>query len=673
MTDFPHLARPLDLGFVRLRNRTIMGSMHTGLEETGDWDRMAAFYAERARGGVALIVTGGMAPNEVGAVLMPAKGLLTPQDIADHRVVTDAVHAEGGLIAMQILHAGRYAPNPGCVAPSALRSPISAFTPAELSEEGIEAQIADIATAAQRARQAGYDGIELMAGEGYIFSQFLNHLTNLRTDRWGGSAENRSRFTVETVRRIRAAVGRDFLLMVRMSMLELVPGGMTGEEVLDLARALEAAGADMLTTAIGWHEARVPTIATSVPRAAFADMTERVKRAVSIPVAASNRINTPEVAEEILAAGQADLIAMARPFLADPDFVAKALAGQPERITPCIACNQACLDHTFSGRIASCLVNPRACHETEIALAPVAVPRRIAVVGAGPAGLSAAIAAARRGHAVTLFEARDGIGGQLRLAANVPGKEEFRPLLDWFAAEVERLGVRLLTGTRPEAAELADFDAVVVATGVVPRAVDLPGHDLPHVARYDEILGGQKRAGDRVAIIGAGGIGHDVASFLVHDGPSSTLDPVRWRREWGVAPEEGAPGGLAAGGPQPGHAAREVQLFQRSARRIGAGLGKTTGWIHRASLARAEVAGRAGVSYLDITPEGLRLLAADGRVEEVRADTVVICAGQLSDPGPAAALLARGQETHVVGGAARAAELDAKAAINDAVRLAAVL
>ncbi|MCC5974434.1 MAG: FAD-dependent oxidoreductase [Rubellimicrobium sp.] len=673
MSLYPHLLEPLDLGHVTLRNRVIMGSMHTGLEETGDWGRVAAFLAARAAGGVGLIVTGGMAPNAEGAVFPDAAGLFTPADIAGHRRVTDAVHAAGGRIAMQILHAGRYALGRDCVAPSAIRAPINPFAPTALDEAGIEAQIADIVTAALRAREAGYDGVEVMGSEGYFLNQFLAPRTNRRTDRWGGSFENRARLPVEVVRRIRAAVGREFLLIYRISLVDLVPEGQSWDEVTQLARLIEAAGADILNSGIGWHEARVPTIATSVPRRAFAALTGRLRGVVGLPVVATNRINTPEVAEAILAEGLADLVSMARPFLADPDFVAKAAAGRAAEIAPCIACNQACLDHTFTGRPTSCLVNPQACHETELVIVPAAAPRRIAVVGAGPAGLAAAITAAGRGHRVTLFDADARIGGQLQLAARIPGKEEFRGLIDWYATMLRKTGVDLRLSVRPDAGALAGFDAVVLATGVRPRPCDLPGAGLPHVLSYTQVLRREAAVGRRVVILGAGGIGFDVASFLV-TGKSATEDLALWRAEWGVAdPEADAlRGGLAPAGPQPEPPARQVTLLQRKAERPGRGLGKTTGWIHRAHLAMKQVTMRGGAVYDRILPEGLVLRGTEGP-ELLAADTIVLCIGQEPQRDLAEALHGRVAELHVIGGAERAAELDAKRAIDQGTRLAARL
>ncbi len=666
---YPHLLAPLDLGPITLRNRTVMGSMHTGLEERGDWPRVAAFYAARARGGAGLIVTGGMAPNDEGGVFPGAAGLYTPQDIANHRIVTDAVHAEGGRIAMQILHAGRYAYGPKCVAPSALKSPISPFAPQELDEDGIEKQIADITLAAVRAREAGYDGVEIMGSEGYFLNQFLVSHTNKRTDRWGGSFENRMRLAVAVVARVRAAMGPHAIVIYRISLIDLVPDGSTWPEVVQLAQAVQAAGASILNTGIGWHEARVPTIATSVPRAAFSWLTARLRPEVSIPVITSNRINTPEVAERILAEGAADMVSMARPFLADPDFVAKAAAGQAHRIAPCIACNQACLDHTFSGKLTSCLVNPRACHELDLPVTQTPTPRRIAVVGAGPAGLSAALEADRRGHHVSLFDRATQIGGQLNLAAKVPGKEEFIGLIDWFKAELAASGITLHLNTAADEAALAAFDEVIIATGVTPRDPGLPAQPGAHILSYAEVLNGAP-VGPRVAVIGAGGVGFDVAEFLVHEGPSPTLDFAQWAAEWGV----GDPA-ISAGGLAPAHVhppARAVWLLQRKAEKPGRGLGKTTGWIHRAALMAKGVQMWGGVSYRGVDQSGLHLTRS-GEDETLNVDTLVICAGQVPERALADRLLALGRTVHVIGGADVAAELDAKRAIDQGTRLAARL
>lgn len=669
MSSYPHLLAPLDLGHVTLPNRVLMGSMHTGLEETGDWARVAEFYAARARGGVALIVTGGMAPNPEGGVFPGAAGLFSAKDIANHRGVTDAVHAAGGRIAMQILHAGRYAYSKDCVSASPIKSPISPFVPRELDEDGIEAQIAAIVTAAARAQEAGYDGVEIMGSEGYFLNQFLARHTNKRTDRWGGDYANRMRLPVEVVRRVREAVGPDFILIYRISLIDLIPDGSTWEEVVRLARAIEAAGATLLNTGIGWHEARVPTIATSVPRAAFAWLTARLRPEVSIPVITSNRINTPDVAEGILADGQADMVSMARPFLADADFVVKAAAGRAAEIAPCIACNQACLDHTFSGKLTSCLVNPRACAETELRYDPTTTPKTVAIVGAGAAGMMCAIVAAQRGHQVELFEASGQVGGLLNLAKVIPGKEEFRGLVDWFAGMLTVAGVKLHLNHRATAQDLAGFDEVVVATGVMPRDPGIAGQDAPNVLGYEAVLTGAP-VGKRVAIIGAGGIGFDVAEYLVHSGISPTEDLALWKREWGVGDPADVAGGLAAAGPQPEAPARQVALLQRKAEKLGRRLGKTTGWIHRAALQMKNVEMRGGVSYEAVVPEGLEIGTADGP-ELLAVDTIVLCAGQVPNPVLADALGAAGIAHHVIGGADVAAELDAKRAIDQGARLAA--
>ncbi|WP_102223825.1 NADPH-dependent 2,4-dienoyl-CoA reductase [Acidimangrovimonas sediminis] len=672
MTHYPHLLAPLDLGFTTLPNRVLMGSMHTGLEERGDWNRVAEFYATRARGGVGLMVTGGMAPNAEGGVFPGAAGLFTPEDIRNHRVVTDRVHAAGGRIAMQILHAGRYAYGKECVSASAVKSPISPFVPRELDEAGIEKQIADIATAAARAREAGYDGVEVMGSEGYFLNQFLVSHVNRREDRWGGSVENRQRLPVEVVKRVREAAGRDFILIYRISLMDLVPDGQSFDEVVQLAGKIESAGASILNTGIGWHEARIPTIATSVPRAGFAWVTKKLMGHVSIPVITSNRINTPGVAEQVLAEGCADMVSMARPFLADPDFVAKAAAGKAGEIAPCIACNQACLDHTFSGKLTSCLVNPRACNETELTYPPAKVVKSLAVVGAGPAGLSAALVAAGRGHKVTLFDRDERIGGQLNMAREIPGKEEFHGLISWYETMVARGGIDLRLGREATVDMLGGFDEVIVATGVAPRDPGIAGEDAPNVLGYIDVLRGKAAVGKRVAVVGAGGIGFDVAEYLVHEGTSPTEDAALWRREWGVTDPEQARGGLAPEGPRPEAPAREVTLLQRKAEKPGKRLGKTTGWIHRATLQAKGVKMLGGVSYERITPEGL-WIARDGVAELVACDTVVLCAGQEPARGLADRLATAGIAAHVIGGADVAAELDAKRAIDQGARLAAGL
>ena len=673
MTDFPHMLAPLELGHVTLKNRVLMGSMHTGLEETKDWNRVADFYATRARGGVALMVTGGMAPNPEGGVFPGAAGLYTPEDIANHRIVTDRVHVAGGRIAMQILHAGRYAYAPNCVAPSPIKSPISPFAPTELDAAGIEKQVADIVTAAARAREAGYDGVEVMGSEGYFLNQFLVTHTNKRSDDWGGSLANRQRLPIEVVTRVREAVGDDFILIYRLSMLDLIPQGQTWDEVVSLAKQIEGAGASILNTGIGWHEARIPTIATSVPRRAFTWVTKKLMGEVSIPIITSNRINTPGVAEAVLAEGCADMVSMARPFLADPDFVAKAAAGKAARIAPCIACNQACLDHTFSGKLSTCLVNPRACYETELVLEPVEIAKKIAVVGAGPAGLSAALTLDGRGHAVTLFEASEEIGGQLNMARKIPGKEEFHGFVAWFEAELAASSIttRLNTSAKPDM--LADFDEVIIATGVRPRDPGIEGQE--RALSYIDVLAGEAEVGTSVAIIGAGGIGFDVATYLAESDGSRTMNLDQWLQFWGVTDPEIQRGGLAEGGPRPDPAARQITLLQRKSTRPGKGLGKTTGWIHRAGLQLQGVTMRGGVNYERIAKDGLHLSSGEAHdnPEVLAVDTVVLCSGQEPERTLADALADIGTSAHVIGGADVAAELDAKRAIDQGTRLAASL
>ncbi|WP_345295618.1 NADPH-dependent 2,4-dienoyl-CoA reductase [Luteimonas vadosa] len=671
-TPYPCLFTPLDLGFTRLRNRVLMGSMHTGLEDRArDFPKLAAYFAERAAGGVGLIVTGGFSPNIEGWLKPFASKLSWPWEVRKHRQVTDAVHAHDARICLQLLHAGRYAYHPLQVAPSRRKAPINPFTPRALTARGVERTIAAYVDAARLARDGGYDGVEVMGSEGYLINQFASARTNARTDGWGGSVTRRMRFAVEIVRRIREACGPDFILVYRLSMLELVPEGSDWSQVVQQAKAIEAAGATILNTGIGWHESRVPTIATSVPRAAFAGVTAKLRPHVALPLVATNRINTPEVAEAILSGGAVDLVSMARPLLADPRWVEKARAGKPHAINTCIACNQACLDHVFQNKAANCLVNPRACAETELNFAPTAAPKRIAVVGAGPAGLAFATEAAGRGHAVTLFDAADDIGGQFNLAKRIPGKEEFHETLRYFRHRIEETGVDLRLSTRVEADALAGFETVVLATGVTPRPVDFPGHDHPKVVGYLDVLNGRVEVGARVAIVGAGGIGFDVAEYLVQPAPSPTLDPVEWMQEWGIDPGFDSPGGLARPAVSP--AARQVWLLQRSEGRPGRRLGKTTGWIHRATLKAKGVRMLGGVEYLRVDDAGFHVRIDGGDERLLPVDHVVVCAGQESRRDLLAPIQAEGRPVHVIGGADVAMELDAKRAIAQASRLAAVI
>jgi len=671
---FPHLLAPLDLGFTTLRNRVVMGSMHTGLEDRADdFPRLAAFFAERARGEVGLIVTGGFAPNIEGWLSPFGSRLASSSAARRHRVITDAVHAEGGRIALQILHAGRYGYHPLSVAPSRIKSPITPFTPRELSARGIERQIQAFVRCARLAREAGYDGVEIMGSEGYFINEFLVRHTNRRLDAWGGPYENRMRLPVEIVSRVRDAVGPDFILIYRLSLIDLIPEGSTWNEVVQVARAIEQAGATLINTGIGWHEARVPTIATSVPRAAWAWLSKKLKPEVTVPVIASNRINLPEIAEQVLADGCADLVSMARPFLADPDFVRKARQGRRDEINVCIGCNQACLDHVFSRKLASCLVNPRACHETELVYRPSTHRRRFAVVGAGAAGLACASVLAERGHAVDLFEAADRIGGQLNLAASIPGKEEFHEMLRYFRVRLDRTGVRLRLGVRATAEELKDagYEHVFVATGVTPRRVRLEGEAENRVVSYVDVLERRVAAGDRVAIIGAGGIGFDVAAFLAKDGQSPTVDLPAWLAEWGVVDPELAAGGVAP--PAVLASRRRITLLQRKSGKPGGTLGKTTGWIHRTELKQRGVEMLAGVNYERVDVRGLHISFGPERRDPtlIEADTIVICAGQEPLRTLAEELARLGMAYTLLGGADVAAELDAKRAIDQASRIAA--
>lgn len=670
--SYPHLLEPLDLGFTRLPNRVLMGSMHVGLEEVENgFERMAAFYAERARGGVGLIVTGGIAPNEAGCGLPNGGGAkLTTADEADHhRAITRAVHEAGGRIAMQILHVGRYGHHSDVVAPSAIQAPISEYRPRELSSAEVDQTIADYATCAALAKQAGYDGVEIMGSEGYLINQFIARRTNQRTDEWGGTYENRIRFPVEIVRAVREAVGPDFIVIYRLSMLDLVPDGSTFEEVVALAKAVESAGATIINTGIGWHEARIPTIATSVPRGAYAWVTKRLMGAVGVPLVTSNRINTPEKAEELLAGGYADMVSLARPFLADPNFVSKAANGASHSINTCIGCNQACLDHGFAGKITSCLVNPRACHETELVLGPTLRKKRVAVVGAGPAGLAIATAAAERGHQVDLYDAADAIGGQLNVARQVPGKQEFDETLRYFRHRIDVTGVSLRLGATVAASDLLGYDEVVLATGVRPRKPDISGVDHPMVLGYLDVLRDKKPVGSRVVILGAGGIGFDVAECLTDSGSDHTSIP-EFLAPWGVDPDYRNAGGLKP--PVPTPATRTVTLMQRKATKVGAGLGKTTGWIHRTELKHRGVKMVAGVTYDRIDDEGLHYLVGDEK-RVLTVDNVILCTGQEPNRDLYDALQAAGMSVHVIGGADVAAELDAKRAIDQGTRLAAVL
>ncbi len=668
---YPNLLSPLDLGFTTLRNRTLMGSMHTGLEESPNgFNRLAAFYAERAKGGVGLIVTGGIAPNPEGGVAKGAAKMDTPEDAEHHKVITQAVHEAGGKICMQILHAGRYAYNPKLVAPSAIQAPINMFTPHELTTEEVDEQIEAYANCSKLAREAGYDGVEIMGSEGYFINQFIVSHTNKRTDQWGGDYENRIRLPIEVVRRVRERVGPDFIIIYRLSMLDLIEDGSTWEEVVVLAKEIEKAGATIINTGIGWHEARVPTIATMVPRAAFTKVTAKLKKEVSIPLITTNRINMPSIAEKVLAEGDADMVSMARPFLADAEFVLKAEQDLEDEVNTCIGCNQACLDHTFQMKLTSCLVNPRACHETELAYIKTAAPKRVAVVGAGPAGLAASTVAAERGHDVTLFDASDKIGGQFNVAKRIPGKEEFYETLRYFDRMLKKHQVKVHLNTRVTAEDLKEFDEVLLATGVVPRTPEIEGVNHPKVIGYLDALLERKPVGQKVAVVGAGGIGFDVSEFVTHEGKSPSLDIGAFMREWGVDLEVGHRGGVNGVEAETVDSPREVYLLQRKTSKVGKNLGKTTGWIHRTSLKHRNVKMVSGCEYTKVDDEGFHL-TINGEAKCLPVDTVIICAGQEPLRELYQPLVDAGKSVHLIGGADVAAELDAKRAINQGSRLAA--
>jgi len=671
MISYPKMLEPLDLGFTTLRNRVLMGSMHTGLEEAPNGhERMAAFFAERARGGVGLIVTGGFGPNKRAATHEHTKILSSEDDCADHRVITDAVHGEGGKICMQILHTGRYAFNENPIAPSAIQAPINPFKPHAATAGEVEQQIEDFVRTSVLAQKAGYDGVEIMGSEGYFLNQFLTERTNRRDDEWGGSYQNRMRLPVEVVRRVREAVGEEFIIIYRLSMLDLVEGGSNFDEIVTLGKEVEKAGATIINTGIGWHEARIPTIATKVPRAAFTWVTARFRKELSVPVVTSNRINTPEVAEQVLQRGDADMVSLARPFLADPDFVNKAALGKSDEINTCIGCNQACLDHAFKGQMTSCLVNPPAYHETELNLVPVTAVKKLAVIGAGPAGLAFATSAAERGHDVTLFDAASEIGGQFNIAKQIPGKEEFYETLRYFNRRIDLTGVKLRLDTRVSAAELegGNYDEIILATGIEPRKLEIEGIDHPMVLDYLDVVQDKAPVGQRVAIIGAGGIGFDVAEYLTQQGESTSQNIGAFMSEWGVDMTLTARGGVEGVEAKSHAAKRSVSLLQRKSSKVGSGLGKTTGWIHRAGLEKKAVSMMPGCEYHKIDDDGLHL-SVNGESRILPVDNVIICAGQ--NPRRELAEAVKDKPIHLIGGADVAAELDAKRAIDQGTRLAA--
>ena len=674
MSNYPNLLAPLDLGFTTLKNRVLMGSMHIGLEEApGGYERMAAFYAERAKGGVGLIVTGGISPNDDGVTFAGGSKLDSLAEAEKHKVITQAVHEAGGKIAMQILHTGRYSYQADNVAPSAIQAPINPVKPHALTTAEVVRTINDFATCAGYAQKAGYDGVEIMGSEGYLINEFIAARTNHRDDEWGGSYEQRIRFPIEIVRRTRELVGENFIIIYRLSMLDLVDGGSTFEEVVQLAKEIEKAGATIINTGIGWHEARIPTIATKVPRAAFTWVTEKLKGEVKVPLITSNRINTPEMAEHVLASGHADMVSMARPMLADPFFVEKAEQGRSDEINTCIGCNQACLDHIFSMKIATCLVNPQACYETELIFKETSTTKNIAVIGAGPAGLSFATYAAERGHNVTIFEASNQIGGQFNIAKTIPGKEEFYETLRYFKRKIELLPqIKLVLNHTATFDELvkSEFDDIVVATGVTPRHLQIEGIDHPKVLSYLQVLKERQPVGKRVAIIGAGGIGFDTAEYLTHEGESGSLNPQKFYDEWGIDTTYAQVGGLKH--PDVETSPREVYLLQRKAKSVGAGLGKTTGWIHRTGLKHRDVKMIAGASYDKIDHQGLHI-TVDGQPRVLEVDNVVICAGQESYTAMYEQLQAEGKNVHLIGGAKEAGELDAKRAIRQGAELAAII